>query len=485
MAPPASVSSPRAHPSPITGTPGYTGYNEVASSQRGTSQAPNLYASILAPPPTKQARTIHNPSDPPLPAPSRPTQSPKSRVSKPSPRTETARSSTKSKQTTKNAKSTSSPDRKRRKTASASKGKQKQHPDDMEVDGEMDLKAAATLTSLLRHHQRPSISGSASSPRSSIDGSDVGSAHSYHFAQSSTRTAATLSAAPSSSTLAAEPSFRSQTPPPPSGDSNRQHTTPRAAPNDNEAASLMLFLATSPSPARPANKDSKDLAAYRALGGGSGPLRSKGRVLFPSTATPDSAPSGHEDGSMAGTPYRSVALTRSGDTSFTSSISSIGPELGGLRSDGHSSQDLSLAAAIPSGSGSSSFLAAPAPSQLLPPAHLPLPSAPASPAGRKESNASPKPTLVGVAGGGGNPGTIDFNFHDFINASPSSPSRGVHGHGGGGKSSLGLRADVGRKLFEEEQMRHSHAIQAAAAAIGPGQRPEERTLGAGIDLIHS
>lgn len=59
-----------------------------------------------------------------------------------------------------------------------------------------------------------------------------------------------------------------------------QHNRPAAspkpeAPTDNEAADLMLFLATSPSPARKAA--SSDLAAYRALG--------KGRVLFPTETT--------------------------------------------------------------------------------------------------------------------------------------------------------------------------------------------------------
>lgn len=41
----------------------------------------------------------------------------------------------------------------------------------------------------------------------------------------------------------------------------------------------------------------------------------------------------------------------------------------------------------------------------------------------------------------------DFNFNDFINASPS-PS--AHPH----RRNASLRADVGRRLFEEEQSRH-------------------------------
>ena len=76
-----------------------------------------------------------------------------------------------------------------------------------------------------------------------------------------------------------------------------QYITPRPAPSDNGAADLMLFLATSPSPAR-SNKNTRDMAAYRALTGGSGPLRSKGRDLFPSPSATD-RPSGHEDVSAA------------------------------------------------------------------------------------------------------------------------------------------------------------------------------------------
>lgn len=485
MPPPASVSSPRTHASPSLG------YSEVASSLRHSSQAPSLYSSILAPPPTKHARTVHNPSDPPVPAPSRPTQSPRSRP-KASPRNEVIRPQAKAKQASKSAKATASPDRRRTKGGSIDKGKQKQRADDMDVDvdGDVDMKAAATLTSLLMHHKRPSITGSASSPRSSIDGSEVGSAYSY-FAQSSARTsglnpAVPLSVAPSSSSIA-EPLVRSQTPPPPSGSSIKQHTTPRAAPTDSEAANLMLFLATSPSPLRPANKDAKDLAAYRALGGGSGPLRSKGRVLFPSTPATDPTPSGPQDVS-AGASYRPPTLTREGENSFTSSISSIGAELGDTMndaSDEHDSQPTTTNTgnAIPTSSLGSAL------SQLLPSAPLPLPSAPSSPSGRKDSNLNPKATLLGVPSGGSHAPPLDFNFHEFINASPS-PSRGTHGHGSNvhNKTSLGLRADVGRKLFEEEQMRQAHAFQvaAAAAAIGsPGHRQEERPLGAGIDLIQS
>jgi hypothetical protein len=83
---------------------------------------------------------------------------------------------------------------------------------------------------------------------------------------------------------------------------------------------------------------------------------------------------------------------------------------------------------------------------------------------------------------------LDFNFHEFINASPS-PSRGpsqAHGGDAGHKSNLGLRADIGRKLFEEEQTRHIHSLQAVAPTMGgPGNRQEDYALSAGIDLVQS
>jgi len=74
---------------------------------------------------------------------------------------------------------------------------------------------------------------------------------------------------------------------------------------------------------------------------------------------------------------------------------------------------------------------------------------------------------------------VDFNFNDFINASPS-PSRGPVVPAP--KANLGLRADVGRKLFEEEQLRHA---MSGFGGQSPGKRPpdERAALGAGIDLM--
>jgi len=384
-------------------------------------------------------------------------------------------------------------DKKKKKSTTVDKGKKKQSSNDMDVDGEMDMKAAATLTSLFLHN-RPSIN--ASSPRSSIDGSEAGSSYSHsHFSQSSARTssqnAPPFSVVGPPSTLATEGSFRSQTPPTVGGH-KRQISTPRAAPTDSEAANLMLFLATSPSPARTTtSKDAKDAAAFRALTGGSGPLRSKGRVLFASSSASDRDPSAHDSVPVAvavsGPPYGEVSsLSRAGESSFTSSISSIGADMAVSRSDGSGLQSISMAPVSPT----------PTPSQLLPPAPLPIPS---PTEGRNDKLTTLQSDFSGIQSGGGNGSlsSVDFfNFHEFINASPS-PSRGVgNGHAAASstntsgmvlRSNLGFRADVGRKLFDGEQM-HVHleaaAATGAASAMMPPPRQDERTLGASIDLVH-
>ncbi|KAG6857397.1 hypothetical protein H0H87_004759 [Tephrocybe sp. NHM501043] len=445
MLPPSTTSSPRTYYPAVNGSAyATTSNNDPGAMSRPANPNQSLYTSILAPPPTKQARTIHNATDPPVAASSRPLASPRARA----PKRNTAdlgRSQTKSRKLDHGISPQSS---RKVKRSPADKGKRKQHGTDADTDagGDVDMKAAATLTSLLMHH-RPST-GSASSPRSSIDGSEAGSNYSYsHFAQSSARTItaasppAPVSAAASTST-AAEASVRNQTPPPsapapaPALDAEKA-TTPRPAPTDSEAANLMLFLATSPSPVRPTNKDSRDLAAYRALGGGPpGVLRDKGRVLF--------APGSSAEPSDIS---KATVLARSGDASFTSSISSIGGELG---------------------SGPSPESSSPAPSQLLPPPSLPSHKPIGSPASHITRNDSPRPTYP--------QGPADFNFNDFIHGSPS-PSRGPVVPAP--KANLGLRADVGRKLFEEEQMRH-----ALGGVQSPGKRPE-RALGAGFDLVQS
>ncbi|KAJ7158570.1 hypothetical protein C8R46DRAFT_1178061 [Mycena filopes] len=456
--------------------------------------AQSLFTSILAPPPSQQARTILNVADPPIQPPSRPPASPRPRASgKLSSRSiaEGTRAMAKTRRDDK-------PERRKAKR-SVDKGKQRQRTSSgrhaaVDADGDVDMKAAATLTSLLLNH-RPSI-GSASSPRSSLDDDEAAQSYAQQFAQSSARHGHAAGAPPNASgastSAAGLPAFRraSATPPPtqPGSQASSQghgqgQTTPRPAPTDNEAADLMLFLATSPSPVRKGS----DLAAYRALNGG---------------------------GLGAG-------------DSFTSSVSSIGGEMRG-------------------GGSRTSTPAPPAPfvpTQLLPPPPLPVTMPPLSTMPMTTSSNAPSPTPAPMPmpvptpasaspkpvygqpipqppqsqpqpqqptpvqpqaqtqaqapaqGGLAPPAAGDFNFSDFLNASPraGTPTQSTHPAAPSQtqmqaaqsqaqmqqaqqqqmqqqqqQKTGGLRADVGRKLFEEEQMRH-HA--------------HGKELGAGIDLV--
>ncbi|KAG6821329.1 hypothetical protein H0H93_000190 [Arthromyces matolae] len=446
MLPPPTTSSPRTYQSVVNGSAYATSSHGSSSSSKVAIPNQSLYSSILAPPPTKQARTIHNAGDPPIPAPSRPNVSPKARAPKRG-SGDLSRSQVKSRKLDHGTSPQSPKSRKTHRPATG-KSKNKTHGTDVDAGGDVDMKAAATLTSLLMHH-RPSMAG-ASSPRSSIDGSEPGSANTHStqariIATTSPRVIATrsppapppLPVSTAASTSTVTEASRTQTPPPITKGGIENATTPRPGPTDNEAANLMLFLATSPSPARATNKDVKDLQAFRALGGGSsGVLRDKGRVLF--TSSPNSEPT---------EATKLPTLSRGGDASFTSSVSSIGGELGG-----GNSQEPPPAAS----------------SQLLPPPSFSVQkSGTASPPTDKDiRNPSPRPPPCSQ-------GPMEFNFNDFIHGSPSSPSRVTQAP----KTNLGLRADVGRKLFEEEQMRH-----ALSGVQNPAKRPD-RVLGTGIDLV--
>ncbi|KAK2460305.1 hypothetical protein APHAL10511_007694 [Amanita phalloides] len=456
MAPPAAVSTTRNNAYPKT--TGHTSAESGPTPRSGSS----LYSSILAPPPIKQPRTIHHVNDPPIPAP--PTPSSRTRVAKPS----SGRGRGRAKAAERPLKPGESPGR-RRKTSSIDKGKQKQALTDAEMnvdtDGDVAMKAAVTLTSWLLHSRQPTV---AASPRSSFDGSEASSTYS-HFAQSSARTttattASAASPAAASATSTAEPPAHSRTPSPASR--APEHATPRASTGDEEAADLMLLFAASPSPARPPgskDKDARDMAAFRALSGGNNALLSKGRVLFPSSGDLP----GPEDASPGPTsrqPQYRHQHTRSGpplmrgaDNSFSSSISSISSQLGRR------------------GSVDAGRLGPP--SQLLPPPPLPAArtTTPEHAIGRSGS------TISSPKSSGGH--TSDFNFSDFINASPSPARPGAGqilslGQGlapSAQKPNLGLRADVGRKLFEEEQIRNGTGASVPKS-------PRARGLGAGIDL---
>ncbi|KAG2114849.1 hypothetical protein DEU56DRAFT_180292 [Suillus clintonianus] len=440
MAPPAvsatsALSVPRSHyPTTVTG-----------SSPNATQ---SLFSTLLGPPPSKQARTVRNSTDPPVQAAARSTAGSRSRGSDRASGLRSIAESTRAQSRSRKEDTT------RSKPKRADKGKQKASVAD---SADVERQAVATLTSLLQ--SRPSVA-SVSSPRSTLStASDASSFQSLsQYAQSSARTttAATslLSSAESSFTMP-----RAATPPRNSVDNI--YSTPRA--DDEEAAKLMLYLHTSPSPARPTttrDRDTQDLAAYRALGSGSTSLLTKGKILF------------------AGQDARSSLRERSFTSEALSSSQDCTQPL---------SQPLRLDAASP---GS----LAPAPS--LEPAIIP----PAPTLGAESSPLLPSPpspsrhsdTSNGYSGSPSNslhapptPGNVPFNLNDFINVSlspavTSAPRAAVSLKSG---LSANLRADVGRKLFEEDQQRH-HYQSAHSAVSGFTDIHHDRggVLGASIDL---
>ncbi|KAH7868405.1 uncharacterized protein C8R40DRAFT_842861 [Lentinula edodes] len=438
-------------------TPANTG-NVGASTSTATTESntQTLFTSILAPPPSNQARTILNANDPPVAAPVRPAMSPKVRNVNNDKAVKSIAESTRA-----HAKSRRQPDKRKDKRKSRKA---------VDADGDVDMEAAATLTSLLLHH-RPSIAGSASSPRSSIDGSEAGTPYS----QQPISARSSFSSIPPSNTASnASISYRSNTPPRSSNTNVQQQqgqSTPRPAPTDNEAADLMLFLATSPSPARPTtSKDARDAAAFHALthSDNGNMMRAKPRVLFPTQGD-------FADESGITHPSSAVGTRLLNSDGFTNSnISRTGTDV--EPPVHHSTTDRSSSASQqhtavqlqqqPASSTVHGTYLLPPPS--LPSSQRPTPSSfPSSPSSlRNESSPRPEHPIAG--------GQTDFNFSEYIHASPTRPGSGSGHPANSQKANLGLRADVGRKLFEEEQIR-----------LQQKRRPEDRGLEAGIDLVRT
>jgi hypothetical protein len=437
-----------------------------------------LYASFLVPPPTKQARTILNAHDPPLAAPARP-YAPRARRG--------SRSSDQHQQHTTtpgyNSVGESTRSHQRRQTrekpssmTTTEKGKTKASPrvqSSRTVSREDDLKAAATLTSLLLH-KRPSASlGSPQPTLSGILPNELGSMqHLFpHFLQSSTRTDGDHAPADGRTSGAMG------TPPRPEAPGiagTGGGLTPRTKePTDDEAAGLMLYLATSPSPARPQtikDREASDMAAFRTLNNGPS-LRTHGRVLFAGDT-------------KAGEGTTGQRLGRSGGSSYNSSLASISDfQMADDTSSSSSKQPRALGPAptIPviegRGEGSSQQMQS---SQLLlgSTAH---PSQIQETMDKSWTMTSPKSSMNTMHGSSPSQGMIPFNLHDFINVSPS-PAVTNHQTKG-----TGLRADIGRKLFEDE-MQKSGAEQSVhlvhERTDADSSRPGRGTgLGAGINLL--
>lgn len=498
------------------------------------SATQSLFTSILAPPPTKRVRTIHNPEDPPVPAPVKGKPSlPLKKVPK-SPRgAERAQGASKPKK---------EPKLKGKDKGKAREVDRRAHTGANAADGDIDMKAAATLTSLLL--ARPSLSGGASSPRSSVSaGSDTGSTQSFsHFAQSSARTVA---AAESVAPPATEPSFRARTPPPrdhmhvddaqsslSQGVSARvgsltpklqQRSVQRTSttgtphpPSDTEAADSLLWLATSPSPVRATtakDRETTDLPSLRSSLVGGGGLR--GRVLFPSTHesnTGDGYPSSKarplkREGSGNGSFASSATLVndsdpsgrpRNGFKSLSRDSTTSPPEkwYSEGRVDEHPGYKSSPARhlQIPA----DPTVTPPTPVEERPPRLLPAPPSPShyggSPAYSRSQNrptpgisSDPRSSFLSTSSAEGNsqsdrrslhPSTpgVPFNFSDFIHVSPSPAVTGSSAR----PVAPALHANVGRMLFEDH-----HRLNRPSSASANREDGRRSGLGAGIDLVKS
>ncbi|KAI0052270.1 hypothetical protein FA95DRAFT_1580129 [Auriscalpium vulgare] len=375
--------------------------------------------------------TIHNPDDPPIPAPEKSSNgTPKQRKG-----SHASESSRHSHTRTGVAERTQEP---RKRKESSKKGKGKRHVD-------IDMKAAATLTHLLR--QRSSMTLGATSPRSSISaGSD--------YAQSSARTSAQTTMVPS-----AESSFTTARPAtPPRSDlrglprTGSQSTDggPASA-TDQEAIKLLYFLHESPSPARPSttrSRNAQDAAAFRTLGGGND-LKAKGRVLFPT------ASGGPPDPGLA---QRMLARDNTGSISSISSAMTDSPTPRPLVTPPTPTEEK------PTGLQ----LLPPPPSPHVRPAQA-HPAPPTSPpAIHKSQNMQPV-----------TPGTLTFNLHDFINVSPSPAAMPQRSHGGLKPMLPGLRTGSARKLFQDEQDEPMSGPEESRVGEAGGA-----ALGAGIHLTH-
>ena len=420
-----------------------------------TGSSPNatqsLFTALLEPPPLKQARTVRNSKDPPIQAAARSAAGSRPRGSERTPAIRSIAESTRAQSRSRKGDST------RTRAKRVDKGKQKESVQD---PADKERQAVATLTSLLQ--SRPSVA-SVSSPRSSLSAaSDAGSFQSIsQYAQSSARTmTAATSLLPSVESSFSMP--RAATPPRNSGDGT--YSTPRA---DEEAANIMLYLHTSPSPARPTttrDRDTRDLAAFRALGSGSASLLTKGKVLFAGQDTRSSLRSEH---------------------SFTSDT---------LSSSQDHTQPLSQPLRLDTTASGSESLGPSPPLEptIIPPTPIqgaessPLLPSPPSPSRCSDTSNGYSGSPPNILQAPPTPGSVPFNLNDFINVSPSPAVTSAPRAAVSLKSGLGanLRADVGRKLFEEEQQRqHCHSTHAAVSGFTDSiHRDRNGVLGASIDL---
>jgi hypothetical protein len=504
----SSGSARRGAMAPPTTIPSSNSRGHQASPGKRESMSANaaqsLYASILAPPPAKRARTIHNPEDPPIPAPARMTNG-SSRNRKRSSHSEGTRGthsrtasepqpfSSIAEHTRAHTRTGKDPKRKNAKGGKASNQHHGANTSNAESshDVDVDMKAAATLTRLF-HHSRNSITSlSAVSPRSSISASsDVGSSHSLsQFAQSSARTTTAQTSLASSQELSQTGSIVRPATPPRSSDTrlgSRTNSFPdggsRSA-TDQEAIKLLYFLHESPSPARSSSvrgRDGQDAMGPGTLSENSDP-KAQGRVLFSGSGGSSDIPSA----------YR--ILTRDNSSSSVASSAAmdpasrpltrqptlvIDPPVGDVELPRHSDPPISAA----------SNTEAPPVTKVTPPTPielsqttelLPPPSSPQRAAQTSSSAQSLSPLTEHKAHNAtpATPGTYTFNLNDFINVSPSPA--GPHRTTAPYKQNLSsIRPAGGRKLFADEQAENLIGVEETSRM---GEHPNT-ALGAGIHL---
>ncbi|KAN0120788.1 hypothetical protein V8E52_004057 [Russula decolorans] len=506
----SSGSTRRGAMAPPTTIPSSSSRSHQASPGKRESMSANaaqsLYASILAPPPAKRARTIHNPEDPPVPAPARMTNGSsrnRKRSSHPEGTRGThSRTASESQPYSSIAEHTrahtrTGKDPKRRNAVKGGKASNQHHDAntsnvESSHDVDVDMKAAATLTRLF-HHSRNSITSlSAVSPRSSISASsDVGSSHSLsQFAQSSARTTTAQTSLASSQELSQTGSIARPATPPRSSDTrlgSRTKSFPdggsRSA-TDQEAIKLLYFLHESPSPARSSTvrgRDSQDAMAPRTLSENSD-LKTQGRVLFGSGGSSD-IPSA----------YR--MLTRDNSSSSVASSAAmdpaprpltrqptlvIDPPVGDVVLPQHS--DPPISAASNTDAPPVTKVTPPTPIELSQTTELlPQPSSPQRVAQTSSSAQSLSPLTEHKAHNAtpATPGTYTFNLNDFINVSPSPA--GPHRTTAPYKQNLSsIRPAGGRKLFADEQAENLIGVEETSRM---GEHPNT-ALGAGIHLTH-
>ncbi|KAI0833593.1 hypothetical protein BC628DRAFT_1527526 [Trametes gibbosa] len=511
------------------GSPGPAGQSSRSAARRGpmappppvtASAAQSLFSSLLAPPPAKRARTIHNPHDPPLAASEKAVEHTRS-PHRPTKVAHTPDSHAKSKSRKGTKDKAGAP------SSAKGKGKARQRvtaegsfepASDALGEGDIDVEAAKTLTHFLLAH-RPSVSGTAGSPRSSISaGSDAGSTQSFpHYTQSATRMGSSSSVQESpfvphnAQSTATPPHSPALSQPSPAlshamsshamgyrqvahqGSNLRPEggSTPKMTPRervgsaeDTDAAGMLLLMATSPSPVRPStnrDRDARDAAAFHALRGGGSGL--KGRVLFPSH--------GGEDGRGGNGHSRTLSREMSGSFASISSATTepASPRIvPARRAVEHMKASSSSSQGRPAGGGGRLDVLMPMLPTITPPtptdqisSQLPphVPSSPHQAVARRSAQSIPgagdvdhKPPIQPLTP------NASFSLSDYVNVSPS-PGANLQS-----RQPSNASMPMGRRLFEEHP----------APNGSPGRRPrrpppsspspsQKSGLSAGVDHV--